>query len=137
MGSIDHPFNPLALCMGSDATFVARTMDRDPKHLRAMLLRSNEHKGAALLEIYQNCNVFNDGAFFGYTDPSTPTSPEGVLVRAFRWRRVTRSSRPSVSTTSPSRQTPDISVWDDDGHPRIEWEIEEELEEELSSNSRT
>ena len=45
MGSIDHPFNPLALCMGADATFVARTMDRDPKHLRQMLLRSNEHKG--------------------------------------------------------------------------------------------
>ena len=59
MGSIDHPFNPLALCLGADATFVARTMDRDPKHLREMLKRSNEHKGTALLEIYQNCNVFN------------------------------------------------------------------------------
>ena len=71
MGSIDHPFNPLALCMGADATFVARTMDRDPKHMRQMLLRSNEHKGTSLLEIYQNCNVFNDGAFFGYTDKAT------------------------------------------------------------------
>ena len=77
MGSIDHPFNPLALCMGADATFVARTMDRDPKHLRQMLLRSNEHKGTSLLEIYQNCNVFNDGAFFGYTDKST--KPEQTL----------------------------------------------------------
>lgn len=71
MGSIDHPFNPLALAMGADATFIARTMDRDPKHMRAMLKRSNEHKGSSLLEIYQNCNVFNDGAFFGYTDKST------------------------------------------------------------------
>ena len=71
MGSIDHPFNPLALCMGADATFVARTMDRDPKHMRQMLQRSNEHKGTSLLEIYQNCNVFNDGAFFGYTDKAT------------------------------------------------------------------
>ncbi|MGC6470606.1 MAG: 2-oxoacid:ferredoxin oxidoreductase subunit beta [Flavobacteriales bacterium] len=71
MGSIDHPFNPLALCLGADATFVARTMDRDPKHLREMLKRSNDHKGTALLEIYQNCNVFNDGAFFGMTDKAT------------------------------------------------------------------
>ena len=71
MGSIDHPFNPLALCMGADATFIARTMDRDPKHLREMLMRSNNHKGTSLLEIYQNCNVFNDGAFFGMTDKST------------------------------------------------------------------
>lgn len=77
MGSIDHPFNPLALCIGADATFVARAMDRDPKHLRQMLLRSNEHKGTSLLEIYQNCNVFNDGAFFGYTDKST--KPEQTL----------------------------------------------------------
>jgi 2-oxoglutarate ferredoxin oxidoreductase subunit beta len=71
MGSIDHPFNPLALCMGADATFIARTMDRDPKHMREMLKRSNNHKGSSLLEIYQNCNVFNDGAFFGMTDKAT------------------------------------------------------------------
>lgn len=67
-GSIDHPFNPLALVMGADATFVARSMDRDPKHLREMLLRSNAHKGTSFLEIYQNCNVFNDGAFEVFTD---------------------------------------------------------------------
>ena len=71
MGSIETPFNPLALCMGADATFIARTIDRDPKHLREMLKRSNEHKGTSLLEIYQNCNVFNDGAFFGMTDKQT------------------------------------------------------------------
>ena len=71
MGSIDHPFNPLALCLGADATFIARTMDRDPQHMREMLKRSNDHKGTALLEIYQNCNVFNDGAFFGMTDKET------------------------------------------------------------------
>ena len=71
MGSIDHPFNPLALSLGADATFVARTMDRDPKHLQEMLRRSHAHKGTSLLEIYQNCNVFNDGAFFKYTDKET------------------------------------------------------------------
>ncbi len=68
MGSIDHPFNPLALALGADGTFIARSMDRDPKHLKDMLRRSYSHKGTSMLEIYQNCNVFNDGAFFIYTE---------------------------------------------------------------------
>ncbi len=71
MGSIDHPFNPLALAMGADATFIARTMDRDPKHIQAMLMRSHQHKGASFLEIYQNCNIFNDGAFEIFTEKSS------------------------------------------------------------------
>jgi len=71
LGSIDHPFNPLALAMGADATFIARSMDRDPKHLQDMLKRANAHKGASFLEIYQNCNIFNDGAFEIYTDKGT------------------------------------------------------------------
>ena len=71
MGSIDHPFNPLALCLGADSTFIARTMDRDPNHLRDVLKRANDHKGTSMVEIYQNCNVFNDGAFFIYTDKET------------------------------------------------------------------
>ena len=70
-GSIDHPFNPAALAMGADATFVARSMDRDPKHLQEMLLRSNAHVGASFLEIYQNCNIFNDGAFEIFTEKGT------------------------------------------------------------------
>jgi 2-oxoglutarate ferredoxin oxidoreductase subunit beta len=68
MGSIDHPFNPLALAMGADGSFIARTMDRDPKHMQEMLKRSHAHKGASLLEIYQNCNIFNDGAFEIFTE---------------------------------------------------------------------
>lgn len=67
-GSIDQPFNPAALIMGAGGTFIARTMDRDPKHLQNMLLRSHAHKGSSFLEIYQNCNIFNDGAFEIYTD---------------------------------------------------------------------
>ena len=67
-GSIDHPFNPLALAMGADASFVARSMDRDPKHLQQMLMRSHQHKGSSFLEIYQNCNIFNDGAFAIFTE---------------------------------------------------------------------
>ncbi|MDC1211873.1 2-oxoacid:ferredoxin oxidoreductase subunit beta [bacterium] len=71
MGSLDHPFNPQALALGADATFVARTMDRDPKHMREVLAAGNAHKGTSLIEIYQNCNVFNDGAFGVYTDKAT------------------------------------------------------------------
>ena len=70
-GSIDHPFNPLALALGADATFIARSMDRDPKHLQSMLLRAHEHRGASFLEIYQNCNIFNDGAFEVFTEKTT------------------------------------------------------------------
>ena len=70
-GSIDHPFNPLALAMGADATFIARSMDRDPKHLQTLLTRSHQHKGASFLEIYQNCNIFNDGAFEIFTEKSS------------------------------------------------------------------
>jgi 2-oxoglutarate ferredoxin oxidoreductase subunit beta len=76
-GSIDHPFNPLALAMGADATFVARSMDRDPKHLQEMLKRSHAHKGASFLEIYQNCNIFNDGAFEIFTEKGS--KPNEVL----------------------------------------------------------
>jgi 2-oxoglutarate/2-oxoacid ferredoxin oxidoreductase subunit beta len=70
-GSIDHPFNPLALALGADASFLARSMDRDPKHLQAMLLRTHGHHGASFLEIYQNCNIFNDGAFEVFTEKGT------------------------------------------------------------------
>ena len=68
MGVIDHPFNPVSLALGAEATFVARTMDRDPVHLREILKAAHEHEGSALIEIYQNCNVFNDGAFEVFTD---------------------------------------------------------------------
>ena len=70
-GSIDNPFNPLALSLGADGTFVARAMDRDPKHLKDMILRSHQHQGTSMLEIYQNCIVFNDGAFELFTDKKT------------------------------------------------------------------
>jgi 2-oxoglutarate ferredoxin oxidoreductase subunit beta len=71
MGSLDQPFNPLALCLGASGTFIARSMDRDPAHLRMLLQRANQHTGTSLLEIYQNCNVFNDGAFDVFTEKGT------------------------------------------------------------------
>ena len=62
-GSIDRPFNPIALAAGAGATFVARTHDLDRKHMIATFKAAHEHKGTSLVEIYQNCNVFNDGAY--------------------------------------------------------------------------
>jgi 2-oxoglutarate/2-oxoacid ferredoxin oxidoreductase subunit beta len=62
-GSQDHPFNPVSLALGAEATFVARTVDTDKKHMTATLRAAAAHTGAAFVEIYQNCNVFNDGAF--------------------------------------------------------------------------
>ena len=62
-GSLDHPFNPVALALGAEATFVARTVDTDRDHQADVLRAAAAHEGSALVEIYQNCNVFNDGAF--------------------------------------------------------------------------
>ena len=62
-GSVDHPFNPIALALGAEASFVARTMDNDRQHLTQVLRQAAAHRGSAFVEIYQNCNVFNDGAF--------------------------------------------------------------------------
>jgi 2-oxoglutarate/2-oxoacid ferredoxin oxidoreductase subunit beta len=62
-GSEDHPFNPAALALGAEASFVARTVDVEKKHVASVLRQAAEHEGSAFVEIYQNCNVFNDGAF--------------------------------------------------------------------------
>ncbi len=70
-GSLDYPFTPTTLALGAEATFVARTLDRDTKHLQEMLRRAGEHKGTAFLEVYQNCVIFNDGAYKDYTDKET------------------------------------------------------------------
>jgi 2-oxoglutarate ferredoxin oxidoreductase subunit beta len=71
MGSLDRPFNPPALALGADATFVARTIDRETKHMQAIIKRAYEHHGTSFLEIYQNCVIFNDGAFAPMTSKET------------------------------------------------------------------
>ena len=73
-GSLDYPFNPLGVALGADATFVARSMDRDPVHLREMMRRTADHKGTSLLEVYQNCPIFNDGIFEEFTDKKQRSS---------------------------------------------------------------
>ena len=68
MGSLDHPFNPVSLALGAEATFVARTIDSDRKHLTSVLSAAAAHRGTSLVEIYQNCPIFNDGAFDAIKD---------------------------------------------------------------------
>ncbi len=71
MGSLDNPFNPVSVALGAEATFVARTLDSDRKHLQSVLRAAADHQGTALVEIYQNCNIFNDGAFDVLKDSDT------------------------------------------------------------------
>lgn len=68
MGSIDYPLNPIHLAIAAEATFVARSFDIDTKHMQETLVRAAKHKGTAFVEVFQNCNIFNDGAFKGFTD---------------------------------------------------------------------
>ena len=70
-GSVARPFNPVTLALGATASFVARSMDRDTKHLTQILKRSHAHNGSAFVEVYQNCNIYNDGAFFEFTEKAT------------------------------------------------------------------
>ncbi len=105
MGSPDHPLNPLALALGVEATFVARSLDRDLQHLGQTLHHSAKHKGSAFVEILQNCNVFNDGEWEKFTDKATkpmttlaledgkpmlygPNKDKGLRVKGFKLEAV-------------------------------------------------
>src|SRR4029453_16400801 len=78
-GSVDHPFDPIALALGADASFLARSVDVEAKHLQEILRRAHEHRGASFVEILQNCNVFNDGAFADVTEKTTKADSTLVL----------------------------------------------------------
>jgi len=71
-GSVDYPFNPISLALGAEASFVGRTIDSDRGHLTEVLTAAIGHRGAALVEIYQNCPIFNDDAFAGLKGPTAP-----------------------------------------------------------------
>jgi 2-oxoglutarate/2-oxoacid ferredoxin oxidoreductase subunit beta len=81
MGSIDRPVNPVSLALGAEATFVARSIDNDRKHLTEVLTAAYEHRGASFVEIYQNCNVFNDGAFDALRTPENKAANQ-IRLRA-------------------------------------------------------
>ena len=106
MGSLDNPFNPISVALGAEATFVARTLDSDRKHLQSVLREAAAHEGTALIEIYQNCNIFNDGAFDVLKDNATRdewTIPLSTVSRSGSARPRRSSGLPTVR--SPSKRT--------------------------------
>ena len=108
-GSLDHPFNPVSVALGAEATFVARTHDMDRKHMMESFRRALEHKGASLVEIYQNCNVFNDGAFGEITAKQTredDADPAGA-----RRADPLRGRRPPGRGARPASAAPTSSTW--------------------------
>ena len=78
-GSVDYPFNPPLLALGAGGTFIARSIDREQKHLQDILHKAYKHKGTSLVEVYQNCWVFNDGAFASLTDREIKMETQLVL----------------------------------------------------------
>jgi 2-oxoglutarate ferredoxin oxidoreductase subunit beta len=127
-GSIDYPFNPMSLAIGAEATFVARTIDMDRPHTQAMLEAAHAHKGSAFVEVYQNCNVFNDKAFVQLTGKEEravnridlvegqpivfgPNGEKAVVFRNGRAQVVdTATVDPSeILVHEPSRDDPTIS----------------------------
>ena len=124
-GSLDHPFNPLALALGAEATFVARTVDTDRDHQADVLRAAAGTRGSALIEIYQNCNVFNDGAFDavrgkgkeanqirledGSRSASAPRPSaawSAARTASLRIETSPRSGRTPCSSTTPATRTP-------------------------------
>ena len=79
MGSLDYPFNPPQLALGASGTLIARTIDREQKHMGPILEEAHKHKGTSFVEIYQNCNIFNDGAFSDLTEKETKAETQLVL----------------------------------------------------------
>jgi len=79
LGSIDYPLHPISVALGAEATFVARTIDVEAKHLQETIRRAHEHTGAAFVEILQNCNIFNDGAFADLTEKDTKSESQLLL----------------------------------------------------------
>jgi len=93
MGSLDNPFNPISLALGAEASFVARTIDSDRKHLTEVLSAAAAHRGTALVEIYQNCPIFNDGAFDAVKDNETKADAIIPLVHGQQIRFGTEQSK--------------------------------------------
>ena len=121
-GSLDAPFNPLALALGAGASFVARSVDIFQQHLAETLTRAAQHKGTAFVEIYQNCNIFNDGAFSYMTEKGSRESQviylengKPLLFGPQNARRgvVLDGMRPKVVEIGETARVEDCIVWDE------------------------
>ncbi len=120
-GSLDHPFSPASVALGADATFVARSIDRDAKHLGTVLKAAAEHQGTSLVEIYQNCNVFNDGAFTHFTDKGVKKTAQILLEHGkpmlfadgAKGIRVRNGTTPEVVSVGDGVTADDLLVYDE------------------------
>jgi 2-oxoglutarate/2-oxoacid ferredoxin oxidoreductase subunit beta len=97
MGSLDKPFNPISLAIGAEASFVARTLDSDRKHLQSVLREATAHRGTSLVEIYQNCNIFNDNAFEQLKDPEVR---DDITLRLEHGQPIVSASKAVVRAAS-------------------------------------
>ncbi len=109
VGSVDHPFNPVSLALGAEASFVARTIDSDRKHLTSVLSAAAAHRGTALVEIYQNCPIFNDGAFDAIKEPDTRDDAIIPLVHGEPIRFGTEGSKGIVRAASGGVEVVDVT----------------------------
>ena len=111
LGSLDTPFNPVSVALGAEASFVARTIDSDRKHLTSVLQAAAVHQGTSLVEIYQNCNIFNDGAFEPLKDATSKDEvtirlEHGKPIRFGHGRRPRRDPRPRRRVAEGGRRRP-------------------------------
>jgi len=122
MGSIDEPFNPLAVAIGAEATFVARAIDTDRKHVTEVLRRAAAHRGAAFVEILQNCNIYNDGAFDAVREDEANRiylrHGEPVRFGADRERGVVARGDGSVEIVEVAGVGEDALLVHDEHHPQ-------------------
>ena len=109
-GSIDHPFNPISLAIGAEASFVARTHDMDRAHMQATFTEAHAHAGAAFVEVYQNCNVFNDGAFEAITGKANRSSMLIPLVHGEPIRFGDDGERGVVQRTNGHLEIVDVAT---------------------------
>ncbi|HEY2387486.1 MAG TPA: 2-oxoacid:ferredoxin oxidoreductase subunit beta [Candidatus Binatia bacterium] len=121
-GSVDHPFSPVALALGADATFVARSIDVEAKHLQEILRRAHAHRGTSFVEILQNCNIFNDGAFETLTDKERKAEHQLILehgkplvfgAKRDKGIRLGSGMRPEVVTLGNGMSESDLLVHDE------------------------
>jgi len=142
MGSLDEPFRPLSLAIGARASFVARSIDVFGAHLESMIAAAAAHEGTALIEIYQNCNIYNDGAFKSFTDKAQ--REERVLylehakpllfgVEKKKGIRLDCNMRPEIVTLGENGATiDDVLVWDEESdNPALTIALSEMSEDEF------
>jgi 2-oxoglutarate ferredoxin oxidoreductase subunit beta len=112
-GSVDHPFNPVSLALGAEGSFVARTVDSDRKHLTSVLAAAAAHRGTALVEIYQNCPIFNDGAFDAIKQPDTKADAIIPLVQGEPIRFGVEGSKGIVRSASGGVEVVEVADVDE------------------------